>query len=66
MFERRRFKELASFEDRVTAFGKQALQDAEALPPGPERDEMLRKAKKAQAAKEMDAWANSPGLRPPR
>jgi hypothetical protein len=57
---RRPFRELLSFEERVTAFAKQALQAAEALPAGPEKDELLKKAHKAQAAKNIDAWANSP------
>jgi len=59
---RQGFKELPSFEDRVTAFAKQALQAAEALPAGAEKDEMLKKAHRAQAAKEIDAWANFPSL----
>jgi hypothetical protein len=62
MLERRRFKELPSLQERLEDFVKKASQDAEALPPGPERDEMLKKVKKAHAAKEMDAWANCPDL----
>jgi hypothetical protein len=64
MFERRRFKQ--SLEDRLTAFAQAASKEADALPAGSERDEMLKKAKRAQAAKEMNAWANSPGLQPPK
>ena len=59
---RRPFKELLSFEERVTAFAKQALQSAAALPAGPEKDELLKKAHKAQAAKNINAWANSPNV----
>jgi hypothetical protein len=66
MSGRRRFKQLASLEDRLTAFTQKALKEAEALPAGPERDEMLMKAKRAQGAKEMNAWVNSPGLQPPQ
>lgn len=66
MFERRRFKQLPSLQDRLIDFTKKALQEAEALPADPERDELLRKAQRAQAAKEMDAWATSPELQPPK
>ena len=59
---RRPFKELPSFEERVSAFAKEALQAAETLPAGPEKEELLKKAHKAQAAKNMDAWANSPNV----
>jgi hypothetical protein len=37
---RRRVKQLSSLEDRLAEFAQKALQEAEALPPGPERDEM--------------------------
>jgi hypothetical protein len=63
---RRPFKVLPSFEERVTAFAKDALQAAEALPAGPEKDELLKKAHKAQAAKNIDAWANSPNVHSPQ
>jgi hypothetical protein len=59
---RRPFKELPSFEERVTAFAQQALQAAEALSAGPEKEELLEKAHKAQAAKDIAVWANSPNV----
>jgi hypothetical protein len=60
---RRPFIELPSFAERVTAFAQEALEAAEALPAGPEKEELLKKAHRAQAAKNMDAWANSPNVR---
>jgi hypothetical protein len=39
---------------------------AQLVPPGPERDELLKKAKKAETAMEVEGWANSPGLQPPK
>jgi hypothetical protein len=59
---RRPFKELPSFEERVTASAQQALQAAEALSAGPEKDELLKKAHKTQAARNIAAWANSPNV----
>ena len=52
---RRPFKELPSFEERVTAFAQEALEAAETLPAGPEKEELLKKVHRAQAAKNMDA-----------
>ena len=65
MLERRRFKQTIPLKDRLTAFAEDARQKATELPPGPERDEMLKKARQADTASHLDAWANSPGERPP-
>ena len=66
MPERRHFKQTTPpLKDRLTAFAEEARQKADELPPGPERDEMLKKARQADTACHLDAWANSPGLRPP-
>jgi hypothetical protein len=35
------------------------------LPPGPQRDALLRKARQAETAAHADKWASSPGLRSP-
>ena len=65
MLERRRFKQTTPLKDRLTAFAEEARQKATELPPGPERDEMLKKARRADTASHLDAWVNSPGVRPP-
>jgi hypothetical protein len=65
MKKRRRFKHTASFEERLAAFAQEAREKAERLPPGPERDEALRKARQADTALHMTDWANSPGLQLP-
>jgi hypothetical protein len=36
------------------------------LEPGPQRDELLRKLQRAQAAMHLEDWANSAGLQPPK
>jgi hypothetical protein len=64
MLKRRHFKQTTSLKDRLTAFAEEARQKATELPPGPERDEMLKKVRQADTASHLDAWANSPGLRP--
>ncbi|MET4038243.1 hypothetical protein ABIB94_007183 [Bradyrhizobium sp. JR7.2] len=47
MIKRRRFKQQLSLEDRLVVFAKAARAVAELLPPGAEKDEMLRKALQA-------------------
>jgi hypothetical protein len=64
MQKRRRFKHTASFEERLAAFAQEARERAEKLPPGPERNEALPKARQAETALHLTDWANSPGLQP--
>jgi len=59
------FKQTISLKDRLTAFAKEAREKASRLPPGAEREALLKKASRADTAADLDAWANSPGLRPP-
>jgi hypothetical protein len=47
-----------SLQDRLSAFAKDAEQKARKLPPGPERDEMLRKALRSKNASDIEAWVN--------
>jgi hypothetical protein len=65
MLKRRRFKQSLSLKDRLALFAKDARKRADELPPGPAKDDMLRKARQADTASHVDEWANSPGLRPP-
>ena len=55
-----------SFQDRLSEFASDAREEADKLPPGAERDEMLSKASRADTAAHLDDWANSPGLQPPK
>jgi hypothetical protein len=63
---RRRFVQSVSLPDRLAAFAEEVRAKAERMPPGPERDEMLRKVSQADVAAHLSGWANSPGLRPPK
>ena len=47
MSKRRHFKQQSPLEDRLAAFAKTARAVAALLPPGAEKDEMLRKALRA-------------------
>ena len=65
MFKRRRFKQQLTLQDRLGAWSKQVAEQAAALKPGPQRDALLRKARQADVATNLDNWAKSPGLQPP-
>jgi hypothetical protein len=38
---------------------------AGSMPPGPERDALLRRADKMKRASDITGWLNSPELKPP-
>jgi len=64
--KRRRFKKIETFRDRLTMFAKLTRERASLLPPGPEKEELLSKARRADTAAHLDDWINSPGLQPPK
>jgi hypothetical protein len=66
MQQRRRFKQTVSLQDRISSFAETARKVAALLPPGPERDVLLRKARQADTAANLTDWVNSPGLQPPK
>lgn len=45
---------------------KDAREKAEKLPPGPEREALMKEARQLDTAVHMDEWASSPGLRSPK
>ena len=66
MSERRRFKQTASLQDRVVAWAKQVREEADRLPPGPDRDALLKKARQTETAMNLEKWVSSPRLQPPK
>ncbi|MDI3564464.1 hypothetical protein [Bradyrhizobium sp. Arg816] len=66
MFKRRRFKQQLTLQDRLSAWAKHLEEQAAKLPPGAEREALVRKARQADVANHLDDWAKSPGLQPPR
>jgi hypothetical protein len=64
--KRRRFKQNQSLQDRLQTFASDIRAKAEALPPGAERDDLMKKARQADTALHLQDWANSPGLQPPK
>jgi len=64
--QRRRFKQIQSLEARLSEEAKSLRDEAKLLPPGAEREELIRKARQAEIASHMNDWLTSPGLQPPR
>lgn len=60
-----RFKQTEPLQDRLAKWAEEVREQAEQLPPGPERDALLRKVKQADTASHLEDWATSPGLQPP-
>jgi hypothetical protein len=63
--ERRHFKQTKSLEERLSEEAKRLRAEAKLLPPGTERDALIRKARQAETASRMNEWLTSPGLQPP-
>jgi len=66
MTKRRRFKQGQSLKERLMLFIEEMRKRADELPPGPARDDLLRRARQADVATHLDEWANSPALQPPK
>jgi hypothetical protein len=63
---RRRLKQLLSLPDRLAQEAERLRTEAEKLPPGHDREMLLRKARQTDAASHMNEWLSSPGLQAPR
>ena len=66
MFQGRSFRQSIPLKDRLALWATETRKLANKLPPGPERDELIRKASQADTASHLDDWANSPALQPPK
>jgi hypothetical protein len=64
--QRRRFKHILSFPDRLAQEADRLREEAEMMPPGHDRDMLLRKIRQAETARHIDEWVSSPGLQPPK
>ena len=63
---RNRTKHELSFEDRLLDAARDARLAARKLPPGKERETLLRSARESEAAAAINRWISSPGLRAPK
>jgi hypothetical protein len=64
MIERRRFNQQLPLQDRLAAFAKTARELAALLPPGAEKEELLRKASRADTADGLNKSFGSNAQRP--
>ena len=53
-------------EQRLADEAKRLREEAELLRPGPLHDELLRRARRAEVASEINQWLDSPGLQRPK
>ncbi|MCG2627523.1 hypothetical protein L6654_12880 [Bradyrhizobium sp. WYCCWR 13023] len=65
MQRRRRFKQTRSLEERLTQEAERLREEAKSLPPGPQREYALRKARHAETGVHMSEWLRSPRLELP-
>jgi hypothetical protein len=66
MKTRRRFKQTDSLLERLSRFIAGLRQEAADMPEGPEREDVLKKIRQAETASDIEGWANSAELRPPK
>jgi hypothetical protein len=66
VLKRRRFNQRISLKDRLAAWAKEVREQADKLRPGPDRDMLLKKARQAETASDLNEWVNATGLEPPR
>jgi len=66
MTQRRCIKHSTSFEERLAKEAECLKEQAKVLPPGKDRELLLRKARQANTAAHITEWLNSPGLQPPK
>jgi hypothetical protein len=63
--QRRRRSTPHSFEDQIAAEKSRLEEQAATLPPGPQKDVLLKKIRQLETATRMNEWLTSPGLQPP-
>jgi hypothetical protein len=64
--QRRRFKQTQTLEERLAEEASRLRSEAKGTPPGTEREELMRRARRAETAAHMNQWLSSPGLQPPK
>ena len=64
--KRHRFKQDRALGERLIEEARRAREKAEQLPPGAEREDLLRKGSAADITAHIDDWLKSPGLQPPK
>jgi hypothetical protein len=63
--QRRRIKQVLTLRERLIQLASHAREQANKLPPGNERESLLKKARQCETASHIDEWLRSSGLRAP-
>jgi hypothetical protein len=66
MAKRRGPTQTSTLQERIANFAAENEREIQRLPPGPERDALIKKLRQAKIAENLDGWLTSPGLKPPR
>ena len=61
-----RITQSSTLGDRLKKEARNLRKQAEGMPPGIRRDELLRKAEQTETAAQMNEWLSSPGFQPPK
>jgi hypothetical protein len=65
MKQRHGSEQALTFEERLAQEAQRLREQAREMPPGLEREHLLRKARQTETASHVNDWLSSPGLRPP-
>ena len=60
------FKPYRPLEQDLDEFAKHLREEARGIPPGIKREQLLRRARRAETASQINEWLTSPGLQPPK
>ena len=63
---RRSSDDQSTLKERLSAWAEQLRSQAAKLPPGPQRNGLLMKARETDVSAHIDGWINSRGLQPPK
>ena len=63
--KRKRIRHTASFEERLAMQAQRLKEQAQTLPPGTDREMLLKRVQQTETACRINAWLTSPGLRSP-
>jgi hypothetical protein len=62
--QRLRIKHRTSLEERLANQARLLREQAKTLPPGAQREDLIRKARQTETASHMSEWLSSPGFQP--
>jgi hypothetical protein len=64
--QRRRIAQTQTLEERLAEEADRLRNEARGTPPGVDREDLLRRARRAETASHMNQWLSSPGLQAPK